>query len=57
MNTNTETPLMDSLKANDPALFRRLMDGIENQVTFGAALDLGVDMRTARAALRTAGRI
>lgn len=48
---------MDSLKANDPALFRRLMDGIENQVTFGAALDLGVDMRTARAALRTAGRI
>ena len=54
--TNTEN-LMDNLKASDPDLYRRIMDGMTNQIIHGVAKDLQVPVRTARAALRTLGMI
>jgi hypothetical protein len=53
----TQTPLMDSLKATDPEMFRRLMDRLTEQVVCGVAHELKIQPRTARAALRTTGRI
>lgn len=52
MNTNTAAALL----ASNPATARKAMDAINNMVEMGVAKDLGVDRRTARAALRLTGR-
>lgn len=53
--TATSTPLVDQLRATDPALFASIMAGMDRQIVHGVARDLGVSPRTARAALRTTG--